>query len=78
MSRRQLDGQLSMAFAEYGDCPYPSPCPARDGCGAYLLDGGGCNGAHGWCMTAQIAAGRTVPAWRVRLMSDYERNARGL
>lgn len=57
----------------WGEPPYPQPCPNRMECCAFRCETGGCDGERGWCTTAQLAAGREPPDWRVKLMSAYER-----
>ena len=57
---------------EVGTWPYPAPCPVPD-CPPRTCDTGGCDGEIAWCLRGQLACGRILPEWRVRLMGGYER-----
>ena len=62
---------------EVGYWPYPKPCPWRDRCinyGYYLETGNSCSGECAWCTRGQVAAGREIPDWQLKLMSPYERH----
>jgi len=60
---------------EWDETPYPEPCPIREDCGAFQCETGGCTGERGWCTSAQLAAGRTMPERHARLLSGYQRRA---